>query len=41
MVLATASADGIPAARTVLLKGLDERGLVFFTNLESRKGIGS
>ena len=39
MVLATASADGIPAARTVLLKGLDERGLVFFTNLESRKGI--
>ena len=27
-----------PAARTVLLKGLDERGLVFFTNLESRKG---
>jgi len=38
MVLATASADGIPAARTVLLKGLDERGLVFFTNLQSRKG---
>ena len=38
MVLATASADGSPAARTVLLKGLDERGLVFFTNLESRKG---
>ena len=38
MVLATASADGAPAARTVLLKGLDERGLVFFTNLESRKG---
>ena len=38
MVLATASADGWPAARTVLLKGLDERGLVFFTNLESRKG---
>ena len=27
-----------PSARTVLLKGLDERGLVFFTNLESRKG---
>lgn len=38
MVLATASADGAPAGRTVLLKELDERGLVFFTNLESRKG---
>jgi len=38
MVLATASADGAPSARTVLLKGLDERGLVFFTNLQSRKG---
>ena len=38
MVLATATADATPSARTVLLKGLDERGLVFFTNLESRKG---
>ena len=38
MVLATASADGRPSARTVLLKGFDERGFVFFTNLESRKG---
>ena len=38
MVLATADADGRPGARTVLLKGLDERGLVFFTNLRSRKG---
>ena len=38
MVVATASADAIPSARTVLLKGLDERGLVFFTNLQSRKG---
>jgi pyridoxamine 5'-phosphate oxidase len=38
MVVATATADAIPSARTVLLKGLDERGLVFFTNLESRKG---
>jgi pyridoxamine 5'-phosphate oxidase len=38
MVLATASADGQPSARTVLLKGLDERGLVFYTNLGSRKG---
>jgi len=38
MVLATAGADGRPGARTVLLKGLDERGLVFYTNLASRKG---
>lgn len=38
MVVATATADAIPSARTVLLKGLDERGLVFFTNLQSRKG---
>lgn len=38
MVLATVGADGCPAARIVLLKGLDERGLVFFTNYESRKG---
>lgn len=38
MVLATAGADGGPSARTVLLKGLDEHGLVFFTNYESRKG---
>jgi pyridoxamine 5'-phosphate oxidase len=38
MVVATATADAVPSARTVLLKGLDERGLVFFTNLESRKG---
>lgn len=38
VVLATASADGAPSARTVLLKGLDERGLVVFTNLTSRKG---
>jgi pyridoxamine 5'-phosphate oxidase len=39
MVLATASASGTPSARTVLLKGLDERGLVFFTNHGSRKGV--
>lgn len=38
MTLATASADGEPAARIVLLKGLDERGLVFFTGYESNKG---
>ncbi|PRY00641.1 pyridoxamine 5'-phosphate oxidase [Allonocardiopsis opalescens] len=37
MVLATAGADGVPTARTVLLKGLDERGLTFYTNLTSRK----
>ena len=37
MVLATADTQGRPSARTVLLKGLDERGLVFFTNYESRK----
>ena len=38
MVLATADADGRPGGRTVLLKGLDERGLVFFSNRGSRKG---
>ena len=38
MTLATASPDGEPAARIVLLKGLDERGLVFFTGYESDKG---
>jgi len=38
MALGTASADGAPAVRMVLLKGVDERGLTFFTNFESRKG---
>ena len=38
MVLATADVDGVPSGRTVLLKGLDEHGLTFFTNLRSRKG---
>ena len=38
MVVATVSADGRPSARMVLLKGLDERGFVFFTNYDSRKG---
>jgi len=37
MVLATANAEGIPASRTVLMKGLDERGVVFFTNYTSAK----
>lgn len=39
MTLATASADGVPAARIVLLKGYDDRGFVFFTNYESFKGM--
>jgi pyridoxamine 5'-phosphate oxidase len=38
MTLATASADGRPSARMVLLKSFDERGFVFFTSYESRKG---
>jgi pyridoxamine 5'-phosphate oxidase len=37
MVLATVNGDGRPSARTVLLKGLDERGFVFYTNQQSRK----
>src|SRR5438270_12815253 len=37
MTLATASADGTPSARMVLLKGVDRRGFVFFTNYESAK----
>jgi pyridoxamine 5'-phosphate oxidase len=37
MTLAASSADGRPSARVVLLKGLDQRGFVFYTNLESRK----
>lgn len=38
VVLGTATPDGVPSARTVLLKGLDERGLVVFTNYASQKG---
>lgn len=38
MILATADGDGRPSARVVLLKGLDERGFVFYTHYESRKG---
>ena len=37
MALATATADGLPSNRMVLLRGFDEKGFVFFTNYESRK----
>jgi pyridoxamine 5'-phosphate oxidase len=39
MALATADAEGRPSLRMVLLKGVDAGGFVFYTNLESRKGI--
>lgn len=38
MALATSTPDGLPSVRFVLLKGIDERGVEFFTNYESRKG---
>lgn len=38
MILSTAGADGVVSSRTVLLKGLDEQGLTFYTNYRSRKG---
>ncbi len=38
MIVATAAADARPSTRTVLLKGYDERGFVFYTNHTSRKG---
>ena len=39
MALATATADGLPSVRMVLLKGADRRGFVFYTNLDSRKSL--
>lgn len=39
MTLATASADGLPTSRTVLLKSYDKNGFVFYTNYLSRKGL--
>ena len=39
MTLATASSDGMPSARIVLLKGFNKDGFVFFTNYESYKGM--
>jgi pyridoxamine 5'-phosphate oxidase len=38
MALATVDADGLPDVRMVLLKGFDERGFVFYTNMDSQKG---
>jgi pyridoxamine 5'-phosphate oxidase len=38
MILATATPEGLPSARVVLLKGLDARGFVFYTNYQSHKG---
>ena len=39
MALATVDPDGLPDARMVLLKDVDERGFVFYTNLQSAKGV--
>jgi pyridoxamine 5'-phosphate oxidase len=39
VALATASSDGIPSVRIVLMKRLDERGFAFYTNAESQKGV--
>ena len=38
MSLATVDADGLPNVRMVLMKGFDERGFVFYTNIDSQKG---
>ncbi|MFZ1071161.1 MAG: pyridoxamine 5'-phosphate oxidase, partial [Methyloceanibacter sp.] len=38
MAVATVDADGLPDVRMVLLKGFDERGFVFYTNMDSQKG---
>jgi pyridoxamine 5'-phosphate oxidase len=38
MAVATVDADGMPNVRMVLMKGFDERGLVFYTNMDSQKG---
>ena len=38
MVVSSVSAAGVPSSRMVLLKGVDQRGFVFFTNYGSRKG---
>ncbi|MDE3235072.1 MAG: pyridoxamine 5'-phosphate oxidase [Bacteroidota bacterium] len=38
MTVATATKEGVPAARIILLKGFDERGFIFFTNYQSAKG---
>ena len=38
MALATIGSDGLPNVRMVLLKGFDERGFVFYTNMDSQKG---
>jgi pyridoxamine 5'-phosphate oxidase len=38
VILATTDAEGQPSARLVLLRGIDQRGFVFFTNYNSRKG---
>jgi len=39
MTLATVDEDGLPNARMVLMKGFDERGFVFYTNIDSQKGL--
>ncbi|MFO1040628.1 MAG: pyridoxamine 5'-phosphate oxidase [Planctomycetaceae bacterium] len=39
ITVATATSDGAPSARTLFLRGADQRGFVFYTNYESRKGM--